>query len=213
MFNLTDKIFNLFGIRYKTNDINKDVNGKGFFQRYIEKISTDFDNNELDKVNNLLKNISDARTLENKYILYKTRTFGGPLFFTNNFTIKRKFILYANLINDRRGTFSGYKILFNMIGIPNCVITEYRNSFGFDSGTFDDIDRRWDQRCKKCSKYKIELTGIIPLTAEVIQTITSIIEYNQPIDASLLLVTYNGAPLTLSGDFLSLDFWNDFLIN
>ena len=57
MFILQDIIFNLFGLAAKEDDINKDVNNKGFSQRFNELLAGDLDDNELDLINNFVDKV------------------------------------------------------------------------------------------------------------------------------------------------------------
>jgi len=58
-----------------------------------------------------------------------------------------------------------------------------------------DPVRLFDQRCKSCSDYDVVLSGSITITANVLIWIVNAIKYNEPINAKLRFVTYNGATI------------------
>jgi hypothetical protein len=207
MFALKPIIFNFFGLRDKTQDVNPDVNGRGLHQRFIELLAGDLDDNELTLINMLVENTGNPLTCFEIFIPYREGTFGTPTMSADIY-IRRKIISMIKTVNQRKGSKWGYIILFNMIGITNTVFTEVDNLYGFDQGgTFDT--HNFDMRCISCSGYSLTLTGSAPLTAALQTSIEAIIAYNQPINAYLISITYNGAPLSIEPDFNS-DFNSDF---
>lgn len=194
-FSLKNIIFDFWGVRDKLNDVNKDVNGRGFNQRFIELLAEDLDANEISLINFLVENTRNPYTCFPRFIPYHENGFGLPVFSTNTYT-RRKVVALIRLLNQRKGTKWGYTYLFWILGFTSVTITEYPPFYGFDSPTtFDDPDRVFDQKCRPCSNYSIALTGSASMTNELINTILTAIAYNEPINANLTGITYNGAPL------------------
>lgn len=191
MYKLKDHIFNYFGLRDKVRDLYKDVNGDGLHERFNKLLAGDLDDEELDLINYIVENTQNPKTLLAKFLGYREATFNIPIFSPDE-KVRRKVLLFISEINRRRGTKSGYEILLNLLGYGNVVITEYLPSSGFDSPvTFDDIDRRFDEKCKPCSKYSVSFEGVGPLTSEALASVMLAIEYNEPINAVLENIVYN----------------------
>lgn len=201
MFKLKNIIFSFFGAKDWTNDINKDANNKGLHQRFNELLAEDLDDNELDLINKLVENTQNPNSLFPKYIAYKEQEFGMPIF-SSNIDIRRKALKFIKKINTMKGTKAGFYYTFQMLGFTNSVINEIPPVFGFDKSTFDNPSRRFDQKCKSCSNYSIDLFGSLAVTPELIQSILTVITYHQPINAKLLNISYNGTPL-ISGHILT----------
>jgi hypothetical protein len=81
-----------------------------------------------------------------------------------------------------------------MLGFTGVEIEEitYEGTFDSDENTLDDEIRTFDSEpgCG-CGKYKLILTGSIPLTPEIIRAIRNVIVFNEPINADLVGITYN----------------------
>ena len=198
MFSLEAIIFDLFGARDKAEDLFKDISGEGLHERFLKLIAKDLDDNEIALANLLVENTGNPFTCLDRFVPYREATFGTPPF-VPGIPERRKFIALIKEANRRKGTKWGYTILFTILGMTSITITEYPPVYGFDSpGTFDDPGRVFDQKCRGCSKYSVALTGYAPLTASLIQSISSIIDYNEPINARLEDVTYNGVSIISS---------------
>lgn len=209
MFSLKNIIYDLFGYLDKYEDLYKDVDQKGLHQRFNELLAQDLDDNEIMAVNLLVENTQNPFLCLNKFIPYRESSFGMPSF-SSDLTLRRKFISFIKEVNRRKGTKSSYEMMFSFVGIT-AVLTEIQPTYGFDSaGTFDDSSRVFDQKCKGCSGYELELTASLVLTPELLYTIGRIVAYCEPINARLLNITYNINPITI-GDF-SDDYNEDYLI-
>ena len=212
IFLLRDIIFSLFGRRDKIEDLSKDANGKGLLERFQELLAGDLDDNELGQIVNLVANTQDPFTLLPKFIAYKEEVVGGLYRIGSNVFTRRKLIAFAIRVISRRATFPGYEMAMRMIGFNTIVLTPVSIVSGFDSPvTFDDANRRFDQRCKTCVDYDLVLTGTLTITSEVVEFINGAVEYNEPYYASLRDIIYNALPLILEnisifGDNVIADF-------
>jgi len=203
MFQLKPIIFSFFGIRDAVEDLFKDTNNKGLHQRFNELLAEDMDDNELDLINNLTENTQNPLTVFEKFLGYRELTFGVPAF-DGNEAIRRKVLCFISEVNRRKGTKTGYSILLTILGYTDIVITEFLPISGFDSPvTFDDPNRHFDQRCQNCTKYSIAFDGVGALTVDQFGSILKVIEYNEPINAILESIIYNGAPVDIISVFVA----------
>lgn len=195
-FALKDIIFDLFGNTDRAADMYKDSNGRGLHQRFLELLAGDLDDNELNLANNFVANTQDPRTVLERFLSYREQTFGGLLNLGSDATIRRKVLKFESWLNRLRGTRTGYSVAFNMLGFDSSNIVEIDYNSGFDSPvTFDDTIRRFDMKCFACSRYRIELTGSLVINDSILLSIGNIITFNQPINAKLDAVLYNGVDI------------------
>jgi hypothetical protein len=196
--NLKNTIFERFYSLFdKRQDPNKDVDGKGTLERYNEVIGQDVDDNVNPLIDYALDNLTVPATMYDRYIPYKEADLGNiQLFLSFDPVMRKRIIKHWHRYVNIKGTIRCYEVLFAMLGIT-AVITEIFDTGGFDSATTWDSDIRPtldSGRCKPCSFYSIAMTGP-PLTTEIYNAILSIILFNEPINADLLELTYNGSSL------------------
>lgn len=192
---LKDKIFDLFGIQAKVDDINKDGNDKGFHQRFQELLAGDLDDNELDLINNFVSNIISPYEILQKYVIYKELSMGFDLPISADDYFRKKLYPLLYRLYDIKGSIPAYVQFFRMIGFDTCNITESDASEGFDHPTLTlDSDERpvFDSTGSVSGYYNVILTGSLPLTDQLRQFIFNVIKINEPINAALNSVTYNG---------------------
>lgn len=198
MFTLKDKIFGYFGKEEAATDTYKDVDGKGLLQRYNEAIAEDFDEEFVILVENMVENTVDPLTALEKFLPYLEEQFGVGMALTDDLVLRRKILRYINRFNSIKGTKLSYELLFALIGVT-VVITEHFDYFTLDDAvaTLDDDARTLDSSvcAQHCTDYSLELTGAGGLTPELVNRILSVIEVNEPINADLREVTYNGGPV------------------
>lgn len=194
-FSVKDIIWGLFGERADRRDLFKDADGKGLLQRFNELLAGDFDDNEGDLLNNLVARTRDPNTMLDRFVPYAEDLHGLPTI-SDQIYIRRKLInLYRQLIN-RKGTKIGYEMLLLIMGFDTVTINEIPNVSGFDSPILlDNPVRLFDQKCKTCSDYDVLLTGSILVDGQVLVWILNSINWNEPINATLRFVTYNGAAI------------------
>jgi len=192
---LKDKIFDLFGIQAKVDDINKDVNDKGFHQRFEELLAGDLDDNELDLINNFINNLISPFDVIQKFVIYKEILMGFDLPISADDYFRKKLYPLLYRLYDIKGSIPAYIQFFRLIGFDTCQITESDASEGFDHPTLTlDSDERpvLDSTGSVSGYYNVILTGSLPLTDQLRQFIFNVIKINEPINAALNAVTYNG---------------------
>lgn len=195
MFILKNKIFDFFGMQAKVDDTNKDVNDKGFHQRFEELLAGDLDENELDLINNFVNNLISPYDLLQKYVIYKEFIMGFDLPISADDYFRKKLYPHLYRLYDIKGSIPAYIQFFRLIGFDTCTITESDAAEGFDHPTLTlDSDERpvIDSTGSVSGYYNVILTGSLPLTDQLRQFIFNVIKINEPINAALNAVTYNG---------------------
>lgn len=195
-----DKLFSYFGSYDKRTDRYKDVNGNGIWERYNKTIGKSIDNEIQTLIDNFLKNIYDPETCYPRYVVYLESMLGynqrrNTLYIDNLLSTRRNMLKKILRLYQIKGTKRCYTLLFAMLGMT-VVFTEYFNDYGFDSAvTLDDPIRTWDMKCDTCSGYELVVTGPNAMSGVIFNGIWSIIMFNQPVNATLMSVTYNGTVL------------------
>lgn len=165
----------------------------------------------------LLENTITPETCFERYVPYLESEWGNKidtqnLYLSQAIVGRRKVLEVLGRLHTVRGSIRGYEVCFGMLGI-NMVLTEFEEGYGFDSPiTLDHTSRRLDSSCPTCSDYTIALTGAATLGSTLIAAIWSIILFNQPINARLRSITYNGEPIVNGSPDFNPDFQNDFLV-
>lgn len=208
-------IFELFSKYDKRTDTNKDGDGKGTLERYNECIGVSIDEDVKWYMDNMMENIYDPDLCLSRYVVYLESMFGfnqelNTLYLGADIATRRKIVQKFFRWVNIKGTKRAYILQFAMLGLA-VDITEYWPEYGFDSPvTLDDVDRRFDMRCATCSAYSIDITTELELTPAMQRAINSIILFNEPINARIKGVTFNGDPLAVGlGDY-NLDHNPDF---
>jgi hypothetical protein len=211
-------IFNkFFTARDKRVDVNKDINGKGTLERWTEVSGKDIDDNIKPLLDYLLENTIIPETCFERYVPFLESEWGNKidtqnLYLSQAYVVRRKVLEVLGRLHTVRGSIRGYEVCFGMLGLT-MVLTEHEAGYGLDSPiTFDDVSRRLDSSCPTCSDYTVELTGTATLSSVLIAAIWSIIIFNQPINARLRLITYNGEEIVSGAPDFNNDFSDDFLI-
>lgn len=191
---IKDKIFSYYGSQEKLNDTYKNVDGKGIFERYNESLGQDFDDNLSGLIENLLDNTIVPSTTADRFVVYLEQTLGISLGIFSSLEKRRKFISLFNRVCDIKGTVTAYKVMLLWLGFDQVNIVEHSKSYGFDSSdTFDDSGRMFDDgNSCGCSEYSIQLEGG-SIEQSVTQQVLKIIEFNEPINAKLRSLTFNGS--------------------
>lgn len=218
MFILRTIIFEFFGLQAKVDDINKDVDNRGFNQRFQELLAGDLDDNELALVNNFLTNLVNPTTLLEQYIIYREYMVGAELPVSNDAYFRRKILPLYFRLYDIKGSIPAYVQFFRMIGFDTVDIVESISSNGLDHPdlTLDSDERRLDSTGAVAGYYEVHLTGSMTITENLKQFIYNVIEINEPINAELRRITYNGTDVEViqpadRGDF-NYDFNLDFFV-
>jgi hypothetical protein len=196
-YTLKDKIFSFFGVNAKVKDTFKDGAGKGITERYQECIGEGYDDELKDLVDNLIDNTLVPQTMLSKLIPHMESMMGNPVVVSDAVATRRKVIQFAQKIYDYKSTIVSYQILFRLLGLDygGVSIVIHTPASGFDSPDTLDAPSRTFDGAKCCVEYSVFLTGSPPLTPELEAAIFRIIEFLEPVNASLRTAYYNGADL------------------
>ncbi len=203
MFNLKSIIFDLFGLDAKRQDINKDSNNKGFQQRFNELLAGDLDENEIDLINYFIENLVDPETIKEEYLIYQEAKVGLHLPIYTDLVMKRKILPLMYHLYDIKTTNKGYEMFLKMLGFDTVDIQEATASESWDHDILrlDSDDRDMDSRGALSGYYSVILTGTITITDSLKQLIYNVIKLNEPIWATLNVVTYNGNDIEFIVDY------------
>ena len=142
MFSLKDTIFDFFGVQDKQNDIEKDNDNRGSFERYNRSLGEDYDENVEPLIENFVANTIDPLTADERFVPFLEAMLGNPARVKDDIATRRKMASIATRIYQVKGTVLSYEILFKLLGYDSITITEHIESFGFDSPfTLDDEGR------------------------------------------------------------------------
>ncbi len=192
MFNLKNIIYSFFERFEKSDDPNKDANGKGTNERFHEMLADDWDSNLLPLLDNILDNTLVPQTVLVEFIPYLESMVGLPAL-VEDLNVRRKILQNIFQIYRVKGTLRSYDILFKLLGFNSVAIVEIEFEQGFDSPvTFDDVNRTFDDSpCQTCSQYDLVLTGSMPITTELLNLINKAVPLVEPINAKRRKIIYN----------------------
>lgn len=214
-------IFNRFFSRYdKRVDINKDYQGKGTLERYMEALGKSLDDEIMSKVDNITDDIMDPDYVLTRYIEYLEHNMGynieqNTLYIhtknpSANEIPRRNMLRHITQYYRIKGTKRSYELMFGMMGFTSVVITEHFNDYGFDSSvTLDDANRRFDLKCSPCSAYTVALTGSLIANQLMYDSIRSILQFNEPINLRLRELTYNAISILDRAGYVDEDYVED----
>jgi len=182
--------------RYKELDTNKDINGKGTFERYINTIEDEIDEEIYPYIRDFM-DIFDTLTVDSKYLPYISYFLGEPPSANGDTDIYRKILAYAVRIYKIKGTLESYQLLFNLYGLTVDIVEAMpRKGATYDmvSVIYDD-NWTYDQNCEHCTCYYIyykpidqahnQLNVDLAIPLEIINLINRIVCFIQPINAKL----------------------------
>lgn len=200
-------------------DSYKDVDGKGFVERFLGAFGTELDDNQSLKLEQISKLYEPMAILElqglSTFDPTFDFTFGGPdinipqyldnfaialgdvpRFLTDDRTFAR-FLTYLISIWKVKGTKKSYKALLTVLGHLDVLITEtipVEITYDADPPILYDADPTalYDVNCATCSDYQIVLETNAPLTGEEYRKLWELIYLIEPIGAHLSKVIWGG---------------------
>lgn len=204
-----------FSRRTNVKDPNKDVNGKGTLQRFVEMLAGYLDTDVLPMARGMVKRVVDPYTMDAKYLDFMMSYYGydeknRTLYMGDSEAIKRALVKIMPKLLTIRGTKRALDLLFGMLGMT-VTIEERSWDFGFDSPTtFDSDYRSFDSFEKDYTYFAITVTGPLTMTDELLEIIRSIIIFNAPINGMWYSLIYNGEVIVgVLADF-NLDYNRDY---
>lgn len=194
MFKFIDKGWSMFTTgKMQREDINKDQQGKGTIQRFLESYFKELDDYSIEHLEHIQERVLDPSTCDFKYIKHFESWMGITVFPASLVdSIRRKVVTSAHWYYKKKATKIGLESLFNLIKSV-VVVIEVHDDNSFDSPvTFDDVKRTFDRgRCFGCSDYSLDITlvTLVTTTIDYLLGCYSIIKFNHPIGAILTSAT------------------------
>lgn len=193
--------FGLFPSYYKREDSNKDVNGEGTLERYINTFGIEIDEAVIPKIEDLVANVMDAVNCDAKFLNHIAYTLGNPPDVMNSEELYRKLLLNIVSIYKIKGTIPSYWYFFNLLGFRvwitefDCVDHLYDAGFLYD----EDPNIKYDTYCCTCSEYTIGFSAATdscvtntysPLSQTALANLLKVIFFLEPINAKLRNLDY-----------------------
>jgi len=207
-FRFSEYLFNTYYTLYdKISDPNKDSAGKGTQERFINCIEDELDSTILPLIDDYHKNLIAPKTVLERYIPYQESDLGYLLqwswIFKQSPAFRRNVRAVMPKILNLRGSTYAHEVMFAWQGLQ-LTLDEDDMYAGFDSPTtFDSPYRTFDSYDSFYSGYRIHLshpdyTTINDMPNDGIGFVVFVLEFNQPIHATLFEITFNGADITSS---------------
>lgn len=201
MITFADHIFNKhFSSYFHEEDSYKDINGEGLLERFVKVFGLEIDTLTIPSITGL-GDLYNSLVIGDNLLAHLSKMMGSlPITFGYD-TYYRRLVKYTIDINKLKGTVAGYQLLFSMLGV-SCSINQIEPvKRYYDTGILYDTGYQYDTNCDVCSDYEITLLdpddncpeiGQSVLNQEYYQILMKLIQYNEPINARLVSLSYNG---------------------
>lgn len=190
---LKDYIVGLMPTYMKDYDSYKDLDGKGFVERYLEIFGMELDEFYYPKIEAMINEVNPL-TAQSGFLDYIAYAMGDIDNITSNEDEYRRFISFVISIFKVKGRFLSYQAILYPLHVVATAINEIPVAVvRYDSGlTYDQVGIAYDQGCPTCSDYELTMTSDLPLTSDLYNRILSAIAIVEPINAKLTKITFNG---------------------
>lgn len=178
------------------NDSYKDVNGLGFVSRYMQIFGEELDEYYYPQISNLENNFSPLNVTDPRYLDYYAAVLGDVPRFLSDDSEFARFLTYLVSIYKVKGTKKSYEALLTTLGFSSVNVIEppqVDNSYDAQPPLlYDDPDVFYDDGCKTCTDYDIDITTLTPLTGDIFNKVRDLISLIEPINAKLKNILWNG---------------------
>lgn len=191
-----DYIRNLLPDYILINDSYKDVNGLGFVARFMQIFGEELDEFYYPKINNFEDNFSPLNVSDPRFLDYYAAGAGDiPRFLTDDQEFAR-LLTFLISIYQVKGTAKSYKAILTTLGFSNAEVIEppqIDNSYDAQPPLlYDDPEVFYDDGCKTCTDYDINITTVTPLTGDTFSKVRDLVSLVEPINAKLKNILWNG---------------------
>jgi hypothetical protein len=196
------KMFSMLGSRFERQDIAVDGTGKGKIGKYISVIEEDIDLVLEPKLLSVIKSVMSVRWSSPEYVPLLEAGHGiidryGQFVLYMGESRRKDVIRFWHSLNNWKGTLTALQMLMGWLGYT-VVLTTHYNIGNFDSGLgFDADNRTFDNVCNACVYYDVALTGPVLVTQELYDAVFSALQYNNPVNGAIGVVTLNGLPFVV----------------
>lgn len=224
MQSLKDLIWGYFPWWYHEADTYKDGNNKGVFQRYLEALANEWDDELTPKLEGV-RDLNDSINTDDKFLRHLAWFLGNPPDMVYSDARYRKLLRYIHGVNIYKGTEEGYKRLFRLLGLGVSLVIHELVDYQYDNSllNYDDTVNwyRYDSECPSCTEYSLTLvdeegyltqvfTDLGANSQPVVDIIMALIKYVEPINMRLRLLTFGSDPILNDKPWvLTTGIWND----
>lgn len=194
MISLKEYITSLLPPYIKDQDSYKDVNEKGFVERYIEIFGLELDEHYYPKIYEVEKEFSPLDTTNPAFLDYFGFTLGDWPRFSITEAGYRRFLSYVVSIFKIKGTIKSFYAILYPLGVQIESFTEIPLvTVAYDAGfDYDEAEVNYDEVCQTCSYYDLSVSSLDDLSAQLYQKILDAISLVEPINARLRNFEFNG---------------------
>lgn len=181
-----DWFFKQFPEYHQNSDVNKNSQGEGTFQRYLQGFGLELDNEIMPYIHNFM-DIVDIEKCDDKFLPLIATLLGNPPSFGPEADLYRKVLSYALAIYKVKGTKLSYKIFLGILGLTISIIEEEparKTIYDEVPPAKYDTGKKYDSACANCSNYWITYNlGNEPVDPELLVKAQKVICFLQPIHA------------------------------
>ena len=194
---------------FKINDTYKDAQGEGLLERYLKIYGIELDEEIIPYAdgyisgNSTTNSIIDPLTCDEEYLIHIAYEMGNPPDLQISPDVYRSLLRYIVSFYKVKGTKTGYKIFFALLGYDVTVVEYDKQNYRYDSGVLYDSGHKYDEGCSYCGEYELVVTSynidctsgqIEILELAVFELLQEAIAFNEPINA-VLKAFVNKAPV------------------
>ncbi len=180
------------------NDSYKDINGKGFVERYLEIFGGELDDEYIPELEQLIQQKNPQLT-RSEFLDYIAGQLGDLPNISQDTAHYRNILSFIVSLWNIRGTKQSYISILYSLGLTGTTITEIplvTVAYDDPAVSYDATETfAYDTSCQTCSEYYITTTGPT-LTVDIYQRLLGLVELVEPINAKLKHVVYNGDTVT-----------------
>jgi hypothetical protein len=178
-------------------DSYKDVDGKGFVERYLEIFGQELDDNTLASLEDYEISTIDVNLTAEKFLDYYEDLQGDIKNFGTDTAARRSIIKYIISIYSIKGTKESIKQILATRGYKVNTITEHDPvEYRYDGAgvNYDDPLVKYDEVCQGCSEITIDMDKnyVEAITVAELVVIDQLLDLVLPIDTTIRDITING---------------------
>jgi hypothetical protein len=195
MFNFKEYIIKQLPDYFIENDSYKDVNEKGFVERYLGIFGDELDEYYYTQIAQIVEQVNPLEVSRWEYLDYIAYALGDvPGTITDNTYVYQRMLTYIISIYKIKGTIPSFFAILYPLGVQTLAFQELPelNIVYDEDYTYDQDDVAYDLSCPTCSDYKIYMEFSNDFTADLYQKILTAINLVEPIIANRIGFIMNG---------------------
>lgn len=181
------------------NDSYKDLDGKGFVERFLSIFGAELDEFYYDQINEIGDQTNPLNASKIAYLDLIAASLGDLPNISQNSDHYRRILSFIISIWKIKGTKKSYTDIFYTLSVILVSLNEIDNAIiSYDDGIalYDDGVSFYDTNCLPCSDYDLVVTGP-DLTSDIYLKLLNLIALVEPINAHIRNITYNGTLIEL----------------